>query len=184
MVSEPITDPQNAQPTEQATELEAGEHDLVVVLSEQALGDDDAARIAALHEGEALDYQVLVPADTERNLLVDVLNHLSLFELRKALHGLRGEPDDGRARVTAIEALDASLVALQGRGMQATGEVTDDDPLPALVAAVSRYGAREVIVVTRPHAVEDTFHTDWASRARDEVGVPVLHVYAGTTFLG
>jgi hypothetical protein len=41
-----------------------------------------------------------------------------------------------------------------------------------------------VVVVTRPHAVEDTFHRDWASRARERLGVPVLHVYGGTTFLG
>lgn len=173
-----------SEPTTAQTGARADERDIIVVLTEQALGDDDAARIAALHEGESLDYRVLVPADTQRNLLVDMLNHLSLFELRKALHGLRGEPDVKGARVTATEALDASLAALQGRGMVAVGDVTEDDPLPALVSAVQQHDAREVIVVTRPHAVEDTFHTDWASRARDVVGVPVLHVYAGTTFLG
>ncbi len=62
--------------------------------------------------------------------------------------------------------------------------MTQDDPIPALRRAVREHGAREVVVVTAPHAVEDTLHRDWASRARDEVGVPVLHVYAGTTFLG
>ncbi len=156
----------------------------IVVLTEEALGEDDAARIAALHEGEVLDYRVLVPADTQRNLLVDVLNHLSLFELRKALREFRGDPSQREARLTATEALEASLAALEGRGMSAAGEVTDDDPIPALLTAVSQHDAREVIVVTRPHAVEDTFHRDWASRAREVVGVPVLHVYAGTTFLG
>jgi hypothetical protein len=43
---------------------------------------------------------------------------------------------------------------------------------------------QEVIIVTSPHAVEDTFHRDWASRAREVLGVPVLHVYAGSSFLG
>lgn len=156
----------------------------VVVLTEQALGDDDARRIADLHATEPTRYQVLVPADTERNLLVDVLDHLSLFDLRAALGELRSDPDPHEARATALEALDRSLAALQAHGLQAQGRVTQDDPLPALVSAVEQHGAREVVVVTRPHAVEDTFHLDWASRARDEVGVPVLHVYAGTTFLG
>ena len=45
-------------------------------------------------------------------------------------------------------------------------------------------GAREIVVVTYPHAVEDTFHTDWASRAREELHVPVLHLYSGTSELG
>ena len=44
--------------------------------------------------------------------------------------------------------------------------------------------ADEVVVVTTPHALEDTFHTDWASRARDELHVPVMHLYAGTSQLG
>lgn len=158
--------------------------DTVVILTEQGLGGDDAARIADLHAGEALRYRVLVPADTDRNLLVDVLDHLSLFELREALRQLRSDPDEAQARATATQALAQSLAALGSRGLPAGGEITEDDPLPALVSAVRRYHAREVVVVTRPHAVEDTFHTDWASRARDEVGVPVLHVYAGTTFLG
>jgi hypothetical protein len=159
--------------------------DLIVILTEQALSPGDAERIAALHEAETLDYHVLVPADTERNLLVDVVDHLSMFELRKALDAVRGrEPRGSGARADAQEALDASLTALRGLGVQAEGQVTQDDPLPAVKAEVAARGAREVVVVTRPHALEDTFHRDWASRARDEVGVPVLHVYAGTTFLG
>ncbi len=156
---------------------------LIVILTEQALAAGDAQRILALHEGEQLDYQVLVPADTERNLLVDVVDHLSLLELRAALDSLRGH-SDGSARATAQQALTASLSALRGLGVTAEGEVTSDDPLPAVRERVGMLSAREVVVVTRPHALEDTFHRDWASRARDVVGVPVLHVYAGTTFLG
>jgi hypothetical protein len=159
--------------------------DTVVVLTEEALDAGDAGRIAALHEGEPLAYRVLVPADTERNLLADVLDHLSLLELRQALDALRGKDHDhAETRTDAGQALAASVEALRGVGADATGEVTEDDPLPALAAAVERHGAREVVVVTRPHAVEDTFHRDWASRAREVLGVPVLHVYAGTTFLG
>jgi hypothetical protein len=38
--------------------------------------------------------------------------------------------------------------------------------------------------VTYPHAWLDTFHQDWASRARDVLQVPVLHLYSGTSELG
>jgi len=159
--------------------------DTIVILTEEALDDGDAARIRALHEGETLTYRVLVPADTERNLLADVVDHLSLGELREALDAIRGR-DHGHADEPkeAGQALAESVEALRGQGVEATGEVTEDDPLPALTSAVQRFAAREVVVVTRPHAVEDTFHRDWASRAREVLGVPVLHVYAGTTFLG
>lgn len=158
--------------------------DVVVVLTEEALGNDDAARITGLHPDDTPTFRVLVPADTERNLLVDVLDHLSMFDLRAAIDELRGEPDPATARAGAQQALDASLAALRGTGASAEGSVIEDDPLPSLERAVREHGAREVVVVTRPHAVEDTFHTDWASRARERLGVPVLHVYAGTTFLG
>jgi hypothetical protein len=53
-----------------------------------------------------------------------------------------------------------------------------------VATALAATGAGEVVVVTRPHAVEDTFHTDWASRARERLGVPVLHVYAGSNWVG
>jgi len=159
--------------------------DLILILTEQALESGDAGRILALHEGEELDYHVLVPADTERNLLVDVVDHLSMLHLREALDAVRHrEPRGDAARASAQQSLQSSLEALRGLGKDAHGEVTKDDPLPAVKAEVERLGAREVVVVTRPHAVQDTFHRDWASRARDELGVPVLHVYAGTTFLG
>ena len=158
--------------------------DTIIVLSEEALSEGDARRIVDLHSGERLSYRVLVPADTERNLLADVIDHLSLFELREALHAITHPADARRARTDAGQQLAASVDALQLVGADATGEVTEDDPIPALADAVGRHGAREVVVVTRPHAVEDTFHRDWASRARDHLGVPVLHVYAGTTFLG
>jgi hypothetical protein len=159
--------------------------DTIVLLTEQALDASDATRIAAQHEGETVSYRVLVPADSERNRLAVVVDHLSLGEWRAALNTLRGrEPSDAQARTSAADALAASIAALHAIGAEAIGEVTQDDPLPALSTAVTAYGAREVVVVTRPHAVEDTFHRDWASRARERLGVPVLHIYAGTTFLG
>jgi hypothetical protein len=155
----------------------------IIVLTEEALRAIDVDKIVGLYEDEQPTYRVLVPADTKRNLLSSFLNHLSLFEMREALESLR-PVDRVTARSDANTALAATLAQFERHEVVVTGEITADDPMPALVEEVARLGAREVVVVTEPHAVEDTFHTDWASRARETLGVPVLHMYAGDWRLG
>jgi hypothetical protein len=155
----------------------------IAVLTEEALGEDDARRIMAVHADENPRYHVIVPADTERSMLADVLDHLSLLELKEALEAARGHDDTTPAE--AATALAESLAALRSFGAEAEGEVAEGDPVAALMRVTGgEPGTWEAIVVTRPHAVEDTFHRDWASKARDLLGVPVLHVYAGSSFLG
>nr|WP_090030968.1 hypothetical protein [Cellulomonas marina] len=156
----------------------------VVVLAEDALTAADVAHLVALHT-EPLAYRVLVPADTERNVLVSLVDALSLGELREALDAVRGRtPSEAAARRSAQEKLDETVARFEVAGVPVSGAVVEDDPLPALRAAVADGGVREVAVVTYPHALEDTFHRDWASRARDVLEVPVLHLYAGTSELG
>ena len=157
--------------------------DAILILTEEPLKPIDAEKIVGLHVGEDVAYRVLVPADTERNVLVSVLDHLSLFEMREALEALR-PIDRTEAHTDADEALATSLQVLQEAGATASGFITGDDPLPELAAEVVSASAREIVVVTQPHALEDTFHADWASRARDDLGVPVLHMYAGDWRLG
>jgi hypothetical protein len=154
----------------------------IVVLTEQALGSDDAARLVALHAEDQPRYRVLVPADARQSLLADVLDHLSLLELRRALDAVRGREESHRD--SAEKALTASLEQLRAAGAAADGTIVQGDPVAAVAAALAEEPADELVVVTRPHAVEDTFHTDWASRARERLGLPVLHVYAGSNWLG
>ena len=159
--------------------------DTILVLTEDTLASADVSHILSLHEGETLTYRVLVPADTERNVLVSLVDQLSMGELRDALDTVLGrEPEPTEAAADAAEQLAESLAAFAVAGATPSGVVGDDDPLPALRSAVASEGAREVVVVTYPHALEDTFHRDWASRARDELHVPVLHLYSGTSELG
>lgn len=159
--------------------------DTIVVLIEDALTADDVAHVLALHPDEDLAYRVLVPADTERPLLPWVVDSLSLGGLRTAWHRATGhEPTPTQAKATADEQLKRTVAELAAAGRHATGAIVEDDPLPALRTAVTDAGAREVIVATYPHLVEDTLHHDWASRAREELQVPVLHLYIGTSQLG
>lgn len=158
--------------------------DTILVLTEDALSDTDVSHLLSLHDDEELAYRVLVPADTEQPLLPTILNNLGLGELREAFDRLRGkEPSVREATATATDRLARSLAAFAAAGRHATGEVVDDDPLPAVRAGVEA-GAREVAVVSYPHFYDDTFNRDWASRAREELRVPVLHLYAGTSELG
>ncbi|MCC2333096.1 hypothetical protein [Cellulomonas wangsupingiae] len=160
-------------------------NDTILVLTEDTLADSDVRQIVDLHPGDEIAYRVLVPADTDRPLIPWIVDALSLGELREAWNRATGhEPDRTQARQTAAEQIAGSVAAFAAAGRQATGEITEDDPLPALRSAVAGGGVREIVVVTYPHAVEDTFHTDWASRARDELHVPVLHLYSGTSRLG
>jgi hypothetical protein len=157
----------------------------LAVLTERALSTADAERLVALHDPDSPRFRVLVPAGGRRNVLVDVLDHLSLLQFRAAAEAV-GERD-GHVEESGTQAardLAASLTALRALDVEATGAVVDGtDPIGALVAAVQD-GAEEVVVVTSPHAVEDTLHRDWASVARDRLGVPVLHVYADSSWVG
>jgi hypothetical protein len=157
----------------------------LVVLTERALSAADAERLVALHDPDTPTFRVLVPAGGRRNVLVDVLDHLSLLEFREAVEAV-GERDEHveETDTQAAKDVDASVAALRALDVEATGEVVDGtDPVAALARAVHA-GADEVVVVTSPHAVEDTLHRDWASVARERLGVPVLHVYADSSWVG
>ncbi len=153
----------------------------LVVLAERALSPADAERLVALHDPDRPRVRVLVPTGGHRNVLVDVLDHLSLLELREAVEAVQGhaEPTPEQAQAD----VHATVAALEALGCTASGDVVDGDPVAALEAEV-RAGAEEVLVVTTPHAVEDTLHRDWASVARERLGVPVLHVYADSSWVG
>ena len=153
----------------------------LVVLAERALSPADVDRLVALHDPDRPTVRVLVPAGGRRNVLVDVLDHLSLLELREAIGAVQGHVE--RTREQAQADVDATVAALRSAGCEASGEVATQDPVQALEAEVGA-GAEEVVIVTVPHAVEDTLHRDWASVARDRLGVPVLHVYADSSWVG
>ena len=153
----------------------------LVVLAERALSLADAERLVALHDPDRPAVRVLVPAGGRRNVLVDVLDHLSLLELREAFGAVQGHVE--RSTEQAAADVRASVTALRGLGCEASGDVVTQDPVQALDAEV-RAGAEEVVIVTAPHAVEDTLHRDWASVARERLGVPVLHVYADSSWVG
>lgn len=159
----------------------------ILILADQALTASDVAQIVALPHEHIPDYHVLIPADTERNMFVTLLDSLYIGGVGEAWDALREPlPDAATARRTAQEEIDETVALFAATGAACTGAVTQDDPLPALRAAVDAAAGdvESVVIVTYPLAVEDTFRQDWASKARDALEVPVLHLYRGTSELG
>jgi hypothetical protein len=80
------------------------------------------------------------------------------------------------------QALRLTLEALRAAGGTAEGHVVEEDPIDALAELVSGVDAREAIILTRSHVVQEFFHVDWSSRARRKIGVPVLHLLEHENF--
>ena len=156
----------------------------IVVLAEVPLTEADAAHLSALVDGDDAAYTVVIPEDRHTNVLGEFLHHLSLLEFSEAIHGLSHRPSDNEARVSADHALQSSLDALRGAGLKADGLTAGGNAVDMMVNTVRERGARQAVVITRPHALADTLHRDWANRAQDKLGVPVLHLYAGSGFIG
>ena len=102
----------------------------IILLTEEALRQNDVENIRTLHGEEPLTITVLVPADTERNVVADIIDHLSLFELKEAWHAIVDKETDTEARQEAGAALQQTVAALEGIGATVTGTIVDDDPLP------------------------------------------------------
>lgn len=157
----------------------------IIILTEAALLPVDVENITGLYEdGEPVELTLLVPSDIRRNLLVDVIDQLSLWDIPAALKEFSDRQTTEEARSQAEQTLESSVVALQTTGATVTGKILTGDAVAGLVAEVEASQARQAVVVTEPHAVEDTFRTDWATQAQNKLGLPVLHLYAGSGFIG
>jgi hypothetical protein len=161
----------------------------IVVLTEEPLNEADLQNLGWLAGeqtvAEQSTFRVLIPEDTKRNLMLDFLERLSMLEVGTAFRELaQGQPNPDEARLEAAEAKRLSVKLLEDAGFKATVDIVEDDGVSALVAYVAAHPADRAVVITRPHAISDTFHTDWANRAQEKLGIPVLHLYSGSGYIG
>jgi hypothetical protein len=150
----------------------------ILLLTETTLRERDVRRIAQLHGTEEVTVHLLVPADAEHNRLIEAMDEIALGRLRDPLDDDDQTPQE--AEQEAMHAVNASVDLLTAAGLQSHGSVTGSDPVPAAIEAARGDDSDEIIVVTPPHLVESGLHRDWASRLRDELALPVLHVVSGT----
>lgn len=157
----------------------------IIILTEEPLSAIDAENITDLYGPEDdVELVLLVPADTKRNLLVDVIDQLTMLDVPAALREFRERPSVEEVQADAADILKSSLTVLLAAGAKATGRVAPGDAVASLVEQVTDSQARQAVVVTRPHAVADTFRQDWAHQAQRKLGLPVLHLYSGSGFIG
>jgi hypothetical protein len=154
----------------------------VIVLAEQVMTPGDAAEVVSLHSGieDEKHYHVLIPSDNAQLRVETALGSLGASDtwVSPVVDPDGIDTDEVQAQLDsdAQTAVAASVAALQGLGYQASGQFSSDDPLDSLDSVVAEHKADEVIVMTRPHVVQEFFHLDWTSRARRRLGVPVLHL--------
>jgi uncharacterized membrane protein len=84
--------------------------------------------------------------------------------------------DEDRARELAQERLERSLGALAEEGVEARGEVGDDDPMQAIEDALRTFGADEIVISTHPPGRSNWLETELITRARERFDLPITHV--------
>jgi hypothetical protein len=84
--------------------------------------------------------------------------------------------DEDEARRQARERLDAVLAQLRTQGVQAEGDIGDDDPVQAMEDALRLFPADEAIISTHPYGRSNWLERDVVQRARARFELPVTHV--------
>ena len=92
-----------------------------------------------------------------------------------ARHGMTWDENDSRRE--ASDRLEAFLVDLRARGVEATGEVGDRDPVAAVRDALRGRDVGEVILSTLPPGISRWLGQDVPSRLRGAVPVEISVVY-------
>jgi hypothetical protein len=150
----------------------------IVVLSEHGLTQDETERLTSLHDEPDQYFWILIPSDQDRSGFLAAVDDFLLADFRESREDLREESAQRQAaeHARASEELATSIAQLEAAGVTAGGVVVVGDPIRALRSAVSEYNADEVIILTRPHMVEEAMRRDWTSRARHELKLPVLRL--------
>ena len=84
--------------------------------------------------------------------------------------------DEDPGRSAAQERLDASLARLRERGVDASGEIGDVEPLQAIEDALRTFGPDEIIISTHPEGRSHWLESGVVTGARERFAVPVTHV--------
>ena len=151
----------------------------ILLLAEETLHDHDVTRVASLHGDDEVTVHVLVPADAEHNRLIEALDEVALGNLRDALDDDDPSPGAGRAgRHARRQRVGRPVHRCRRRRQRARSP--GPTRCPPRSRRLALYDADEIIVVTPPHPLEDGLHRDWASRLRDKLKLPVLHIISGT----
>lgn len=157
----------------------------VIVLVEETLLPTDVEHILAL-SGDEAHYHLLVPTGNSRNVVAAFLDYLAIYDFKEAWEELTGQNrlPLAKAKAEAEEVLRTSVITLEAGGGVVDGGSITQDVMGTLKSLVAEREVQQVIAITEPHAVVDTFHTGWSDKAKQRLGLPVLHFYRGTSYIG
>ena len=133
-----------------------GEFRLLVVANETVGGHALLSELRHRVSGKRADVYVVCPALNTR------LKHWT--------------SDEDGAREAARERLEASLAAMHSHGIDARGEVGDDDPIQAIEDVLDRFAPDELVISTHPEGRSNWLERDVVSSVRERFAVPVTHV--------
>jgi hypothetical protein len=83
---------------------------------------------------------------------------------------------DAAVRSSAQVRVDLALAFARQEGIDATGEVGDEDPFNAALDAVDHYRIDEILVSTHPSTSSGWLRRDLPERIREATGLPVSHI--------
>ncbi len=87
--------------------------------------------------------------------------------------------DQGKSEASPEEAkalLEKSLERLYALGATATGRISDLEAVDALTKVAETTQSQEVVVVTGRHRLASFLHRDLASKARERISLPLVHL--------
>ena len=84
--------------------------------------------------------------------------------------------DDTAVRAAAENRLKLTLAQLREIGIEADGEIMDEDPYGATMDAIAEFGADIVIISTHPETRSGWLRKDLVDRVRHDSGLPVEHI--------
>lgn len=160
----------------------------VVLLVEENLTAEDAARIHSLHEGidGLVAYHVLLPLDDGVARVQAAMGTVGTPDLVRGPSTMLPEIDPAEVveevKQSSRRELTTAIEVLQATGATVSGELVTGDPIDALAAKVAAVDGREAIILTEGHFVAELLRMDWTSQARRHLDVPVLHLMEQETF--
>ena len=155
----------------------------VALLIERQLNELDADQIIALHEGldDTVNYHLLLPVQPSSAILTASMGSLGGQVIPVTEPDMLEEVQTEIVKAGQAE-LDASSALLTARGADVTAQLTEEDPIDALIAMVKDTGSDEVIILTEPHIVKEFLQIDWTSRAQRKLDVPSIHLLEHVPF--
>jgi GABA permease len=80
------------------------------------------------------------------------------------------------ARAQAQQRLDQTLSQLHAAGIEANGEIGDEDPLRAIEDVLRTFGPDEIIISTHPEGRSNWLERHVVTRTRESVALPIAHI--------